>query len=385
MSQRNKCFVIPGGFVPYNDTVTLLTYKRLRLLNYDFDVFAFKGKEDKSIKKELDNDINWKKFQVKYMCDYDDAISIKHPLRMFKSLWLMNKYVKESLKEFEKENYECVYTSSVPGISHVCGHKIKSKHPNVKWIASFSDPIKNAPYKKDPNLKYRNIFYRIAFRVGSFIYMNNKYEQVAINKADELVFICEEQRDFTAGQYKNKEGILNKSVIEKLTYIPEWNMYRQLIDAHQVVNTPKIAVHLGRIYGLRKIDTFLTALKELKSQDPDLSNKIVFHQYSEIQPQDKKFIMDNKLEDVVVLHNKVSYDESLEIMKNADILVLFDTIIHDGIQPYLPSKITEYLLLKKPIIAICNQNSPTFRLLNGKNCVYNAKDIKAIIEKEIDK
>ena len=35
-------------------------------------------------------------------------------------------------------------------------------------------------------------------------------------------------------------------------------------------------------------------------------------------------------------------------MKNADILVLFDTIMEDEkIQPYLPSKIIEYLLLNK--------------------------------------
>ena len=39
-------FVVPGPFVPYNDTITLLTYKRLRNLDLDMDVFAFRGKED---------------------------------------------------------------------------------------------------------------------------------------------------------------------------------------------------------------------------------------------------------------------------------------------------------------------------------------------------
>ena len=46
-------FVVPGSFVPYNDTVTLLTYKRLRNLNLAMDVFCFRGHEDKSIVKEL--------------------------------------------------------------------------------------------------------------------------------------------------------------------------------------------------------------------------------------------------------------------------------------------------------------------------------------------
>ena len=41
---KDKMFVVPASFVPYNDTVTLLTYKRLRNLDLDIDVFCFKGK-----------------------------------------------------------------------------------------------------------------------------------------------------------------------------------------------------------------------------------------------------------------------------------------------------------------------------------------------------
>ena len=47
-------FVVPGSFVPYNDTVTILSYKRLRNLDLDMDVFCFKGKEDPSLLKELE-------------------------------------------------------------------------------------------------------------------------------------------------------------------------------------------------------------------------------------------------------------------------------------------------------------------------------------------
>lgn len=380
-----KMLVIPGGFVPYNDTVTLLTYKRLRLLDYKFDVLAFKGKEDEGIKKELEKDINYKKFNIEYLCDYDDAICINHPLRLPLGLINMKRYVDRALKKFEEGNYDVIYTSSIPGISHIAGKKIKKKYPSVKWIASFSDPIKGAPYKKDPDLKYRSIFYNIAFHVGSFIYMNDNYEKAAIEYADELVFICPEQRDFTINQYPNKDELLKKSKIEELTYIPEWDMYKELINAPSVNNTPKVAVHLGRLYGLRKIDNFLLALKELKEEDNDLSKKIVFHQYSEIQPYDLKKIKDYNLEDVFIVHPKVSYKQSIDIMKEADILVLFDTIMEDKpIQPYLPSKITEYTLLNKPILGICESNSPAYRLLKdeylvGNNIELIKRNIKELI------
>ena len=34
-------FIVPGSFVPFNDSVTLLSYKRLRNLDLEMDVFTF--------------------------------------------------------------------------------------------------------------------------------------------------------------------------------------------------------------------------------------------------------------------------------------------------------------------------------------------------------
>lgn len=376
---NKKMLVIPGGFLPYNDTVTLLTYKRLRELDYDFDVIAFKGKPDKGIEKELETDINFKKFKIEYLCDYDDAIAIKQPYKLPLSLINMARYIRMGIKKVKDNNYDCIFTSSIPGISHIVGAKIKKKNPKIKWYASFSDPIKNSPYKKDPDLKNRSIFYRIAFNVGSFIYMNDKYEEAAIKYADKLIFICEEQRDYTIAQYDNKEELLKKSIVMPLTYIPEWNMYKELVEAPIVSNIPKIAVHLGRLYGLRKIDNFLMALKELKEEKPNLKEDIVFHQYSEIQPYDLEKIKNYNLEDVFIVHEKVSYNESVGIMKNSDVLVLFDTIMHGAkVQPYLPSKITEYLLLKKPILGICENNSPSYRILKENKYDLIGNEIQEI-------
>lgn len=383
---KNKMFVVPGGFVPYNDTVTLLTYKRLRNLNLDIDVFAFKGKADEGLKNELENDQEFKKFNIKYTSDIEHAIPRNHPLRLFEGLFLMNKYVKDSVKEFEKGDYKYLYTSIVPGISHICGKKIKEKYPEVIWYASFSDPFKGSPYKK-ADLSNRSIFYKIAFEVGSYCLYNNKYEETAVLNADKLIFICEEQRDFTLKQYPNYEELKKKSIVYPLTYIPSWNMYQKLIDCKKSNNKLKQAVHLGRLYGLRKIDNFLQALKELNDENK-LEGKIVFHQYSEIQPYDIKKIKEYGLQDLFIIHNKVSYDESVQIMKDADILVLFDTLMpNEPIQPYLPSKIVEYLLLKKPVLGVCGNNSPSYRILSehGYNTLGSSKqEIKENILKIIN-
>ena len=384
---KDRMFIVPGSFVPNNDTVTLLTYKRLRNLDLDMDVFALKTKIDPSLKEELDKDPNFKKFTINYSVDYDWAVPRNYPLRLPLSFFYAKKYINDSLKEFEKKEYKFLFTSIVPGISHLAGLKIKKKHPEVMWYASFSDPFKGSPYKK-ADLEGKNFVYKIMYSVGGFFLYNNKYEEAAVLNADKLIFICEEQRDFTLRQYSNYEELKKKSIIMPLTYIPEWQMYSKLIDCKNVNNIPKQAVHLGRLYGLRKINTFLEALKEIKEEDKDLCKKIVFHQYSEIQPYDVQKIKDYNLEDVFVVHDKVTYDESIDIMKNADILVLFDTLLPGSeVQPYLPSKIVEYLMLKKPILGICGENSPSYRILKEYDfdtIGYSKEDVKENIKRLIE-
>ncbi len=377
-------FVVPGSFVPFNDTVTLLTYKRLRNLDLDMDVFAFHGKEDEGLLKQLKEDDNYSKFHVTWTSELDWAIPRYYPLRLPAGLFLMNKYVHDALVEFEKKEYRYLFTSIVPGISHIAGYRIKKKHPEVMWYASFSDPFKGSPYKKT-DLKDRSLIYRFAFHVGSWCLYNDRYEEAAVKYADRLVFICEEQRDFTLRQYPNYEELLKKSIVMPLTYVPEWKMYRDIIDAPRKENKVKQAVHLGRLYGLRRPDSFIEALRQLKEEDPDLKEKIVFHQYSEIQSADVQKIKEYGLEDLFMIHDKVSYDESIRIMKEADVLVLFDTLMPGApSQPYLPSKIVEYLLLKKPILGICDSNSPSYRILReyGYNTIgCSADEIKDSIRR----
>ena len=64
------------------------------------------------------------------------------------------------------------------------------------------------------------------------------------------------------------------------------------------------------------------------------------------------------------------------------ILIIFDTILEEGIQPYLPSKISEYIAIGKPIFSICNDNSPIYRILQKTNhivSIYQIEELKKSI------
>ena len=140
--------------------------------------------------------------------------------------------------------------------------------------------------------------------------------------------------------------------------------------------------HFGRIYGLRIIKEFIYALKEFLTEHPDTAIQI--EQYGEFRASDWKLIKKLDLKNCFVIHDKFDYEEGFRKMSEADAVLLFDTIMsEDEIQPYLPSKVLEYSLLKKNVLAVTTSTSPTYRLMKKTDsvvCRYDREDIKRGLE-----
>jgi hypothetical protein len=331
----SKVLVIPGSFVPYNDTVTLLTYKHLRLLDNEYDVVALFNKEDKSILDNVTNDDNYKKFNIMYVGNYNDVIMNMNNKNVFKGTINMFKYINKCVKQAELKKYDVIYSSSIPSFTHLAAYRIKKRYPKIKWVASFSDPIFKSPYKKDPDtFKDYSLLEKIGFYVYIFIYMNSSFEKMAMKHADEVIMISDAQKEFMCSNYD--EDYRNKSHVVPLNYIKGWNIYKDLLSASHIKNDKLIAIHLGRLYGLRKIENFLIALSEIKEKVEGL---IEFHQYGEIQPRYIKMINSLDLGKIFIIKKTVNYNSALTKLEEADVLLLFDTIMEGDNQPYLPSKI----------------------------------------------
>ncbi|MCI6272281.1 MAG: hypothetical protein MR601_04965 [Erysipelotrichaceae bacterium] len=373
---KSKVLVIPGGFVPYNDTVTLLSYKHLRGIDAEFDVIALKAKEDEGIKQSLKNDKNFNKFNVEYFIDYDDVVATFERKNVISGFFNILRYCFFCFKKAKTKNYSFVYTSSVPSFTHLAGFLIKKfLKKDIVWIASFSDPLYKSPYKKDEDsFKEYSIIKKIGFYVYIFIYMNGWYEKIAQKHADKIIYICEEQRDFMISHYKHKKELLDKSMVIPLNYIKDWDIYSKLLNKKTTQNSVKIVSHFGRIYGLRKIDKLLLALKELNEEIPNLDKLIIFKQYGQILDRYTNLIKEYKIDNIFKCFDKITYNEVMENMYSSDILALYDTFVDENdIQPYLPSKSLEYLLLKKDLLILAQKTSPTYRLFSkyGFKCTSN--------------
>ena len=386
---NNRCLVVAGPFLPYNDTVTQLVYKQLRLLPFSFDVCALGGPEDPTLRNALANDPTYQKFNVN-ITDLDRNVRFYiHNIDLFKALRHMNRYIENAVRMYQGQSF--IYTNSFPCYSIRAGVAVKKINPDVRWIASFSDPLNHSPYKYDEaTYQSYSLPEKIAFRLYCKYYVVDQDEADAFEQADLLVFIDEEQRDFMIEQsmkhFHNKAEaeIRRKCVIVPLNYVPEWNLIQPSMK-----DIPKhdtyILSHFGRVYGFRLIEEFLYAFADFRKKYPD--HPVHINQYGEFRKSDKALIHSLGLDDCFTFTDKIPYENCIQKMSESDGVLLFDTILpEDTIQPYLPSKILEYSLLKKNCLAVTTSRSPAYRIMKKTNaiaCRYDRNDILNGLEKLI--
>lgn len=378
--EKKRILALTGVFLPHNETITQISYKILCNLDYEIDVVCFKSSSDEYFEEFLKKDEKFKKFNIHYVnVEYSKVDINSHNFNLIKITNYMRLLEKKCIELIEKYNYQFLISFSIPNYNHYIASKVKKKCKNdIKWFASFSDPIGNNLYFEQ--LKKEKFRTRLLYYIHKLIMYNKKYEEVALNYSDKLIFICEELRDFIT---KNKTEYKEKSIIYPITYVKEWTNYIKLTAPSLNDRNKKIIfAHFGNIYGLRRIDKFLEALDQLVKEKNDCVNRIEIHQYGEIDKFQKVFFDKFSFDGLLFIHNRVNYDKCIELIKKSDVLLIFDTIVPAGeIQPFLPSKITDYLLSSKPIFAVTLKNSPLYDIINKKHiCVENdTKKIKEAI------
>lgn len=363
--------------MPHNETITQMSYKILCNLNYEIDVVAFKSSVDSSFEKLMKEDPKFNKIHIHYIdVDWKELDVNSHNFNIFKIYKYLKKYNKKSMELFKKNEYISIFSFSVPNYTHIAAYKIKKKYKNkIKWFASFSDPIsKNLYIEEFKKGKFKTKILYILLKLTNY---KDKYQRLTLKYSDYLIFISDALKKYITN---NDKKCINKSIIYPITYVKSWPNYKLLTSKNRKVTNNKIIMsHFGNIYGLRKIDKFLEATLELINNGIIKFDQIEIHQYGEVDKNQMNLICNSKFDNIIFIHDRVNYDKCIELMKNSDILLMFDTIVNDKeIQPFLPSKITDYLLTNKPIFAITLKNSPLYDIINEKHiCVdYNVEHIK---------
>lgn len=364
-----KILVITWFYPPVNSSEGLVTYKLLNNSKYEYDVFTQKNSASWSYgnKDNLESNKN-------INCIFAESNNLKD-------------WKKEAIKYFKenKNKYDVVMTRSMPPESHEIGIKIKKIKPSIKWIASFGDPIANNPYvsltkkmdhtrflvrlKRFPKTLARNMLRKYV--------TENPIENKTIKYSDMIIFNSIEQQKYMLGNKKKESIVLAHSYYDKL--------YPKNIKKFD----DKIHItYIGHLDKIRTPKLLLEAVRELKQADTNLFEKLEVDFYGNLCTDDKLYIFNNELYDVIKYKKQVGYLESLKIMKESNFLLHVDANLSlvNNENIFFAAKLADYIGSGTPIIGITMLDGASANILrdiNGLVLTYSISDIKNYLRKII--
>lgn len=378
-----KILVISWFYPPINSSEGLVTFKLINNSKYQYDVFTQSNNQGWTYGKNVDYKNN-------------DNVNV-----VFSECTKIEDWVEEAYQYFvlNHEKYDYVMTRIMPQECHLVGLKIKKNFPNIKWIASFGDPIMNNPYhfmnktlyspnslknpiNKDTSIRYKYSVKRIIYDcLWKIKYRHSKkllkqlhdIQSKTLKNADRIILNNESQKQYMIGD--NKE-YLDKTYIIRHSY--DKSFYPSNINKK---NDKMRFVFVGHLDEIRNAKSLLHAIKELNEEVNNLSEKVEFVFYGDMSSDDKVFIIDNVLYDFVRVEKPISYQDSLKEMSGADWLIHIDGNINSVIDEniFFAAKIVDYFGSGTNIMAITMQFGDVVEVLKDSNALvlsYSVSEIK---------
>lgn len=378
-----RILVISWFYPPINSSEGLVTFKLINNSKYRYDVFTQNNFHD------------W---------TYGSTVNYKNNKNVnviFSKSKCLKDWVDDAYQYFakNKNKYDYIMTRAMPQESHLAGLRIKKDFPDVKWIASFGDPILDNPYHyiscslyskhslKNPINRSRRKLYKLSptrflydfaweYRHKSTVKLRNELKNIQLKTlkyADKIILNNDSQKCY---MLKGNEKYLDKCHVIRHSY--DSSFYPK---AEKKPHDKMRFVFVGHLDEIRNAGSLFCAINALNKSVKDLSKKAEFVFYGDMSVQDKVFIMDNELCDIIKLKKPISYQESLQEMVNADWLIHIDgninSIVDENI--FFAAKIADYFGSGTSILAITMQFGDVVDVLKQANCLtlsYSCNEIK---------
>ncbi len=250
--------------------------------------------------------------------------------------------------------YSALCTFGRPMSDHLVGLQIRNEC-EIPWLAHFSDPWVDNPYENIPEAQKRKLC---------------AMERDVIQKADAIVFVSRDTADLVMKKYPGEWR--NKVFVIPHCFDPSLEQYFSKIKR----NRKFTMIYTGNFYGPRSVDSLLTALKELKGELHDTMEVQFIGQWKTSHES-----MANELQrkGLVSILGYKNYIDTIKITSQADVLLLIDAPNRSG-NPFLPSKLVDYLMYRKPILGITPLKGASADLLRKIRCqVADPTDVEGIM------
>lgn len=267
----------------------------------------------------------------------------------------------------ERDDYDLIVALGVGAVfaPHFAMSKVKTQIP---WMAYIHDPFPFHHYP-DPYRVKKKFSHEL-----QYIYFDR-----VLRKATWVGFPSLRLKEW---MQRYHPSIAEKSIVsphvefDKRSVVDEKNEILNLERSHFNL------LHAGSLLGHRDPSYLIESFRAFIGNDPEKKEKA--HLYILGSISDKFASITSRTDPNIHLYNmRLKYNESLTLLRQADVLVLIETIAEES--PFMPGKLADYIASDRPILALTPSSSETARLL-GREYPYVAEvnDTEAI-EKKIER
>ncbi len=223
---------------------------------------------------------------------------------------------------------DLIATFGEPMSDHLLGLRLK-KVFNVPWLAHFSDPWSDNPFRKlQPVSKF----------------VNRALERRVIEDADAVVFTSPETIDLVFRKYS--PALRQKAFLLSHAYDPK--LYGNYVKRS---SGPIMLRYIGNFYGHRSPKPLIEALAELQRNESDALLDVRVELIGSIAPRMMRSSEWRSLPpELLVARGSVSYAESLRLMRDSDILLTIDAPA--DLSVFFPSKLADYIGAGRHLVGI---------------------------------
>ncbi len=253
-------------------------------------------------------------------------------------------WVKPSVKYLEtyisNADIDVIITTGPPHSVHLIGKELKEKL-KLKWIADFRDPWTTIGYHDKLKLTKKSLA------------THKQLEKEVVTTADHItVTSYTTKKEFTA---------LTNRPVSVIT-----NGYDTEIVGEVTLDTEFTISHIGSLLSGRNPEKLWQVLYNLTQENSDFENALKLRLVGAVSKDVLSSIKDAGLSSFLDVKGYVSHKEAIKIQKSSQVLLLIE-IDNDQTKCIIPGKLFEYMVSKRPILAVGPKGADISKLIEETN------------------
>lgn len=355
--------VVATNFSPSADTGAIVTAKRIRNVGEPVDVIS----SDLSHVRAR----HWKNSLISSPYVHKHRM-VQPGITSFSSVQDLLSFINAGMSVFSDwvdagAEYQSIYSRSMWPHSHLLAAAIKRRAPDLHWVAEFSDPNSltvEGKFRTQPEVPEELAEKFLGW--GSAEHDNLLNSEPAVFRWAELLpYLYADELIFTNGNQLKimlehappglRADIKSRAVINVHPTLPA--AFYEIAQPAWVADSDRVNLaYFGDFYKTRGMSEIFDGLNELT--DAELS-QIRLTIFTASKHEVVRRFLHPRVASVVEICHKLEFLEFLAVLKNFDVLIVNDaqTAGHFSLNPYLPSKISDYRGASTPVWAVTESGS----------------------------